>query len=97
MTPEQRAAGLEKARLVRAQRSELTNKLAMGVMSPLEALDKVDDPLIGKMKVISFIKALPGYGKVKAEKLMTELGISESRRLQGLGTKQMAALKEALK
>ena len=81
---------------MRAQRSELTNKLAMGVLTPLEVLEKVDDPLIGKMKVVSFIKALPGYGKVKAEKLMDELGISESRRLQGLGTKQMAALKEAL-
>ena len=97
MTPEQRAAGLEKARIVRAQRAELTNKLAMGLMTPEQALDMADDPLVGRMKVKSFINALPGYGKVKVERLMDELGISDSRRIQGLGTKQMAALKEALK
>ena len=33
MTPEQRAAALEKARIVRAERSELTKKLSMGLMT----------------------------------------------------------------
>lgn len=96
MTPEQRAAALEKARVVRAQRSEITNKLSMGMMSPADALKKVDDPVVGRMKVKSFINALPGYGKVKTEKLMEELGIPETRRLQGLGSKQMESLKKAL-
>ncbi len=97
MTPEQRAAALEKARIVRAQRSEITNKLSMGIMSPDEALDKASDPVIGRMKVKSFINALPGFGKVKTEKLMEELGIPEGRRIQGLGSKQMENLKAALK
>ena len=34
MTPEQRAAALEKARVVRAKRSEITNKHAMGLTTP---------------------------------------------------------------
>ncbi|WP_165062474.1 MULTISPECIES: integration host factor, actinobacterial type [unclassified Adlercreutzia] len=97
MTPEQRAAALEKARIVRAKRSEVTTKLSLGTMSAADALKQVDDPIIGRMKVKSFINALPGYGKVKTEKLMEELGIPESRRLQGLGTKQMENLKAALK
>lgn len=97
MTPEQRAAALEKARIVRAARSEITNKLSMGMMKPADALKKVDDPVVGRMKVKSFINALPGYGKVKTEKLMEELGIPETRRLQGLGSKQMENLKAALK
>lgn len=96
MTPEQRAAALEKARIVRQKRSEITNKLSMGIMTPDEALGKVDDPVVGRMKVKSFIGALPGYGKVKTEKLMEELGIPESRRIQGLGSKQMENLKKAL-
>ena len=96
-TAEQRAAALEKARIVRAQRSEITTKLSLGTMSAADALKKVDDPIIGRMKVKSFINALPGYGKVKTEKLMEELGIPESRRLQGLGAKQMENLKAALK
>lgn len=96
MTPEQHAAALEKARVVRAQRSEFTNKLAMKMITPAEALDQVSDPVIGRMKVKSFVGALPGYGKVKTENLMESLGIPADRRLQGLGAKQMAALKEAL-
>ena len=96
MTPEQRAAALEKARVVRAKRSEITNKLAMGLTTPAEVLDQIDDPIIGRMKVKAFVNALPGFGKVKTEKLMEELGIPAERRQQGLGSNQMAALKAAL-
>lgn len=96
MTPEQRAAALEKARIVRAKRSEITTKMSMGITSPIDVLDMVDDPVVGKMKVKSFINAIPGYGKVKTEKLMEELGIPEDRRIRGLGSNQMKSLKEAL-
>ena len=60
MTAEQRAAALEKARIVRAARSEITTKLSTGIMSPEDALKKADDPVVGRMKVKSFINALPG-------------------------------------
>jgi hypothetical protein len=96
MTPEQRAAALEKARIVRAKRSEITNKLAIGALTPAAVLDMADDPVVGRMKVKAFVSALPGYGKVKTEKLMVELGIPESRRIQGLGSKQKENLKAAL-
>ena len=72
MTPEQRAAALEKARVVRAARSEITTKMSMGVMSPAEVLDKSEAPIIGRMKVKAFINAVPGFGKVKTEKLMAD-------------------------
>ena len=96
MTPEQRAAALEKARIVRAERSELTQKLSMGLLTPAEVLDQTENPVIGRMKVKAFVNALPGYGEVKTEKLMEELGIPAERRLQGLGSNQMQALKDAL-
>ena len=96
MTPEQRSAALEKARVVRAKRSELTKKLSMGMEDPIKVLKKSDDPIVGRMKVKSFINALPGYGKVKTERLMEELGIPADRRIQGLGSKQMQSLKDAL-
>ncbi|MCI2241205.1 integration host factor, actinobacterial type [Adlercreutzia faecimuris] len=96
MTPEQRAAALEKARIVRAERSELTKKLSMGIMTPKELLDMSDKPVVGRMKVKAFVSALPGYGKVKTEKLMEELGIPADRRIQGLGSNQMKALIDAL-
>ena len=96
MTPEQRAAALEKARIVRAARSEITTKLSMGLETPVDVLARVDDPIIGRMKVKSFITACPGFGKVKTERLMEELGIDANRRIQGLGVNQMKALKDAL-
>lgn len=96
MTPEQRAAALEKARVVRAQRSEITTKMSMGILTPQEVLDMAGDPVVGRMKVKAFVSAIPGYGKVKTEKLMEELGIPADRRIQGLGSNQMKNLAEAL-
>jgi ribosomal protein S13 len=46
----------------------------------------------GKMKVLSVLESLPGLGKVKARRLMETVGISESRRLQGLGSNQRESL-----
>jgi hypothetical protein len=35
---------------------------------------------------------MPGTGKIKAKRLMEELGIAENRRIRGLGAKQKEAL-----
>jgi len=51
---------------------------------------------VGRMKVSTLIETLPGYGKAKAEKIMKELQIAESRRLRGLGERQQTALLERL-
>ena len=64
-------------------------------LTPAEVLDQIDDPIIGRMKVKAFVNALPGFGKVKTSSL-EELGIPAERRLRGLGSNQMAALKAAL-
>ncbi len=48
--------------------------------------------MIGKMKVSALLEALPGVGKVRARQIMEEIGISESRRVRGLGSNQIAAL-----
>ena len=55
-----------------------------------------EDEVVGRMKVTTLIETLPGYGKAKAEKIMKELGIAESRRLRGLGERQREALLERL-
>ena len=44
---------------------------------------------------VSVLESLPGLGKVKARRMMEELGISEQRRLQGLGTNQREAVLKA--
>ena len=51
---------------------------------------------VGKMKVLAVLESMPGLGKVKARRLMEEVGISETRRIQGLGQNQRATLLEKL-
>ena len=55
-----------------------------------------DDPIASRMKVSTLIESLPGYGKAKAAKIMEELGISATRRVQGLGVRQREQLLEQL-
>src|SRR3954466_13820067 len=97
LTPEQRQAALEKAAAARRQRAELKEKLKMGSTSLKELLEQAErDEVVGKMKVLSVLESLPGLGKVKARRLMEEVGISETRRIQGLGDKQRIKLFELL-
>ncbi len=97
LSPEQRQAALEKAAAARRLRAELKEKLKMGSLSLRELLDQGErDGIVGKMKVLSVIEALPGVGKVKARRLMEDVGISESRRLQGLGDNQRKKLFDKL-
>jgi hypothetical protein len=91
LTPEQRAAALVKAAEARAARAEIKARLKMGSMSLSEALDS-DDPNVGKLKVVSMLESLPGVGKVKARRVMEEVGIADNRRVQGLGAQQRASL-----
>ena len=93
LTPEQRQAALQKAAKVRRERAEVKEKLKLGSLSLSELLKRADkDETVGKMKVVSVLESLPGLGKVKARRLMETVGISESRRLQGLGAKQRVEL-----
>ena len=93
LTPEQRQAALDKAAKVRRERAEVKEKLKMGSITLSELLKRAEkDETVGKMKVLSVLESLPGLGKVKARRLMETVGISESRRLQGLGANQREAL-----
>ncbi|NDH48015.1 MAG: integration host factor, partial [Acidimicrobiia bacterium] len=45
---------------------------------------------------VSMLESLPGLGKVKARKIMEEVGIADNRKIQGLGAQQKKALLEHL-
>ena len=97
LSPEQRQAALEKAASARRLRAELKDKLKMGTLTLKELLDQASrEEAVGKMKVVSVLESLPGLGKVKARRLMADVGISEARRLQGLGDNQRKKLFERL-
>jgi hypothetical protein len=96
LTPEQRAAALEKAAAARRARAELKLRLKSGSTSLAEALDSGEtDDAVGKMKVVAVLEAMPGVGKVRAQKLIETLEISPARRVRGLGAKQREALLRA--
>ena len=93
LTPEQRAAALEKAAQARKERAEVKNRLKRGGTTLAQILKEGQtDDVIGKMKVSSLLESLPGVGKVRAKQIMDRLNIADSRRVRGLGTNQRAAL-----
>lgn len=93
LTPEQRQAALDKAAASRRERAEVKNRLKNSGASILDVIrDGQENDVIGKMRVIDLLQSMPGLGKVRAKALMDRLGIAESRRVRGLGVKQVAAL-----
>lgn len=95
LSEEQRRQALEKAAEARKKRAEVKAKLKGGAIGLSECLESAEsDEILGKMKVSAMLEALPGVGKVRAQKVMEELNISGTRRLRGLGDKQKQSLKE---
>jgi len=93
LTPEQRAAALEKAAAARKARAALKVRLKNQGVTLAEVLDSGEtDEAVGKMKVVAVLEAMPKVGKVRAQKLMASLEISPARRVRGLGAKQREAL-----
>lgn len=90
----ERAADLQAATAARHERAQLREKIKSGEVSVAEVLERADDPIVGRMKVETLIESLPGFGKAKATRAMDDLGISPSRRIQGLGVRQKQALVE---
>jgi hypothetical protein len=95
LTPEQRAAALAKGAEARRARAEVKERLKTGSMPLSELLTQAEkDEIIGRMKVLSVIESLPGIGKIKARRIMEDIGIAETRRVQGLGAVQRRRLLE---
>lgn len=93
LTPEQRQAALEKAAASRRERAEVKNRLKHSGASIAEVLAEGErNEVIGKMRVSELLQSMPGLGKVRAAQLMERLNIAETRRVRGLGPKQIAAL-----
>ena len=96
LSDEQRQAALAKAAEVRRERAEVKERLKMGSLTLTDLLDQAaDNETLAKMKVLTVLESLPGVGKVKARRTMERIGISETRRVRGLGDQQRKSLVEA--
>ena len=93
LTTEQRKEYLAKAMEARSRRRRMLVSVKSGALSVLDYLAMAEhDDVVAKTRVVSLIKAAPGYGPSRAKRLMNDLGISEARRIKGLGRNQLDAL-----
>lgn len=95
LSPEERTAALAKAAAARRRRAEVKEQLKVGALSLSELFAQAaNDETLAKLKVLSMLESMPQTGKVKARRIMSELDISESRRVRGLGENQRRRLLE---
>lgn len=98
LTDQQRQQYLAKAMEARHERAVLKAELKEGkitIANVFELADKGNETA-RRLPCKQLVSSLPGYGFRKTQDLMRRLGISEARRVRGLGRKQREALIEVL-
>jgi len=93
LSAEERSAALDKAKHSRQIRAAIKAKVKTGDLTLADVFKQSDsDLVVGKMRVADLLAALNGVGKIRASAIMDRLNISPTRRIQGLGKHQKAAL-----
>jgi hypothetical protein len=93
ITSEQRNATIEKARAIRIEMADVRMRLASASLRLTEALTITNpDTAVGRLYVVKVLESLPGVGKVRARRVMIDIGISAKCRVVQLGSNQRAAL-----
>jgi hypothetical protein len=83
----QRLDALERANQVRTKRAALKRDLKGGRKS-IEALLRNPPDFVETAKVFDMLLAVPKYGRVKVNKLLTQCRISPSKTIGGLSQRQ---------
>ncbi|MGE5552689.1 MAG: integration host factor, actinobacterial type [Betaproteobacteria bacterium] len=92
LTAEEKKRALRKAQDMRSKRADLRRRLKSGRLTLAEVLRRDNDEVVARMRVAYLLESLPKIGRVTTRKIMEEIGIDESRRVQGLGQRQRGAL-----
>lgn len=93
LTPAERAAALAKAKSARQERAQIKSQIKRGEISIAEVVAlAVTSEAIAKMRVLEMVESKSGVGKIRGRALLEKLGISGTRRIQGLGRYQRSAL-----
>ena len=90
------AATRQHRREMEQQRQELLANVSAGKVSALDLMDAVDD-LARSIPVVQLLAALPGWDHERAQAFMDQESISHGRTLRGLGKRQRARVREAIK
>ena len=87
----QRMAALERANQIRTRRAKLKRDLRAG-RANAQALLLSPPEYIQTAKVSDMLLAVPKFGKVKVNKILTQCRISPSKTIGGLSDRQRAEL-----
>ena len=89
LTAEQRSAALAKSTAARQVRAATKARVKVGDLTLSAVFDLANsDEAIAKMRVVELLESFSGVGKVRAIATLDRLQISQTRRIQGLGTAQ---------
>ncbi len=89
----QRSAALSKARRVRDEMAQVRLSISTGELGLAEALsDDEATSAVNGLYVVKLLESLPGVGKVRARRVMSEICIPPKRRVLGLDAQQREAL-----
>ncbi|MCP2030851.1 guanylate kinase [Okibacterium sp. HSC-33S16] len=92
-----RVAASRAAVEARRRRAEVKNRIATGAVSALDVLDDAfadPDGVAGRMRVTDFLLSVPAIGRTKLSRILSDLKISEAKRLGGLGPNQRLRIRD---
>lgn len=89
MSPEERFAASQKAIETRKARMRLKDEMKHGKLSVAEAIGM---PVMQRMKVYEFLRAIPGIGTNRAKEFMLANSIADNRRVGGLSEHRRAQI-----
>lgn len=87
LTQEERHAASQKATETRRERARLKREMKEGNLSVAAAIEL---PVMQRMKVFDFIRAIPGIGINRAREFMLSNSIADNRRVGGLSKHRRA-------
>ena len=91
------ASALASASNLRTEMSRVLVEISTGSLSLHQVLDKsINDEATSRLYVVKALESIPVVGKVKARRVMTELGITQKRRVESLSTQECDALIKVL-
>ncbi|MDD3520249.1 MAG: integration host factor, actinobacterial type [Actinomycetota bacterium] len=94
LSNEEKRSALEHAREIRKKRSEIKKGLKSYSISFIELFEEKNKyfMVVMDMKILDLMKALPGFGDIRVNKILQELQISPRKKFKGLGQKQKSRL-----
>lgn len=95
-TVEQRLSALEKANATRSRRAQLKRDLKAGEVLVVDLIASPPE-FIETMKTFDLLLAVPKYGRVKVNKILSRERISPSKTIGGLSERQRRELVRALR